>query len=202
MKMKTVARFERNANALDTQVCEIDAIHELPASEYQAFTQNMLADCDFIREHQDIMHVDREGVAHCLLVMGAGLPDGVLINTEGYAYARYTAILPNARLIMEAGQRFPCIKVLEQRLADACDEVIACTMAREDTEPHRVLLCEIAQQHGFEEAYIPLFSEMLGEHPGEFAFECDKDELIISRILHYFSKLSGETDENERLGMG
>ena len=179
--MKTVARFERKANALDIQPCVIEVIHELPPGEYKAFTQNMLNDYDFIREHRDVMRVDRDGITHCMLVMGAGLPDGVLVNSEGSSYGRYTAILPNARLIVESGMRAECIKELEKRLSDACDEVASCALAHDDAEPHRALLRDLAQKHGFDEKYIPLFLEMLGERPEGFAFETDKDELIVCR---------------------
>ena len=73
--MKTVARLERKENKLDTQPCVIDAIREIPAEEYNAFSKNMLNDYDFIHEHQDMMRVDCDGLTHCMLVMGTDLPD-------------------------------------------------------------------------------------------------------------------------------
>ncbi len=110
--MKTVARFERKENELDTQPCVIDAIHEIPADEYNAFTKNMLRDYEFIRNNQDMMCVDSNGLTHCMLVMGTDLPDGVLINSEGSSYGRYTAILPNAR------------EFVNGRIREMADEII------------------------------------------------------------------------------
>ena len=34
------------------------------------------------------MYVDTEGVSHCLLVLGEGSDDGILVESEGSSYAR------------------------------------------------------------------------------------------------------------------
>jgi hypothetical protein len=51
----------------------------------------------FIAENTDLMHRDENGVFHCLLVLGEGSSDGVLIEAEGYNYARYSSFMPGAR---------------------------------------------------------------------------------------------------------
>ena len=47
------------------------------------------------------MYQDRDGVSHCLLVLGEGEEDGILVESEGSLYARYSALLPNARGYMQ-----------------------------------------------------------------------------------------------------
>ncbi len=198
--MKTTAQFERKASELDVQPCIIEVIHELLTDEYLVFAKNMLNDYEFIRAHQDVMRVDRDGVTHCMLVMGAGLPDGVLINSEGSAYGRYTAILPNARLIVETERRSKCMKILEKRLSDACVEVECCALAYDDTNPYRALLSDLVKVHGFEEAYIPLFLAMLSERSEGFTFEVDNDELIVYRNEMDFI-YDSDGDENPVMNM-
>ena len=39
---------------------------------------------------------DQEGIYHCLLVTGEGRRDGVLVESEGYRYARYASYVPDA----------------------------------------------------------------------------------------------------------
>jgi hypothetical protein len=41
-------------------------------------------------------------MAHCLLVLGEGCSDGVLIEAEGYNYARYSSFMPGAREFVTA----------------------------------------------------------------------------------------------------
>ena len=47
-------------------------------------------------ENKDLMCQDKEGVYHCLLVTGEGRKDGVLVEAEGYDYARYASYVPDA----------------------------------------------------------------------------------------------------------
>ena len=67
----------------------------LPDEQYEQFTKNMLREYDFIRQHQNEMYQEGD-VVHCILVKGQNSQDGVLVNSEGGSYARYTAYLPAA----------------------------------------------------------------------------------------------------------
>ena len=60
------------------------------------FSKNMLKDYEFIKNSKDQMYIDRNGIFHCILVVGEGKQDGILIEAEGYSYSRYSAFLPNA----------------------------------------------------------------------------------------------------------
>lgn len=40
---------------------------------------------------------EKDGVWHCLLVAGEGMDEGVLVESEGSAYARYSAFVPFAQ---------------------------------------------------------------------------------------------------------
>lgn len=100
--LRTKAIFERKTNDFQPRDCVIEKIIELASQEYDAFSRNMLADYGFIKDNVDLMYVDQEGTYHCLLVVGEGRPNGVLIESEGGGYARYAAFLPNARDFLSA----------------------------------------------------------------------------------------------------
>ena len=70
----------------------IEKTVELVKADYIAFESDLLSDQDFIIENVDLMHVDRDGVWHCILVSQAFSSVGILVNAEGYDYPRYTAI--------------------------------------------------------------------------------------------------------------
>lgn len=91
------AIFERNVIKLPVRNCVIGKIIELPESEYQKFKNNLMEDYDFIRESDDDMILDRNGLNHCILTLGEGCSDGVLIIAEGCSYARYTSLVQGAR---------------------------------------------------------------------------------------------------------
>ena len=47
---------------------------------------------------------EKDGVWHCLLVTGEGTEDGVLVESEGSSYGRYSAFVPSVKEIMEQHQ--------------------------------------------------------------------------------------------------
>lgn len=94
--LKTKAIFERKTNDFKPKDCVIEKVIELSQQEYDEFSGNMLADYGFIRDNIDLMYCDSLGVYHCILAVGRDRPNGVLVQSEGYGYARYSGFLPNA----------------------------------------------------------------------------------------------------------
>jgi len=96
------AIFTRKAGDYPVGNCVIEKIVELPENEYKYFKTAPLQDMSFIAENTDLMYKDSDGVFHCLLVLGEGSSDGVLIESEGYNYARYSSFMPGAREFVTA----------------------------------------------------------------------------------------------------
>ena len=81
--------FKFRKAKIDKKVC-------LPASEFEEFLKNPLGDMPCIEENMDLMREDQEKIYHCLLITGEGRRDGVLVESEGYRYARYASYVPDA----------------------------------------------------------------------------------------------------------
>lgn len=113
------AIFTRKAENFHVWDCVIEKIVELPEAEYKHFKTAPLRDMPFIAENTDLMHRDENGVFHCLLVLGEGTSDGILIESEGYNYARYSSFMPGAR------------EFLNVRLNQLADQIIR--ESRQDT---------------------------------------------------------------------
>lgn len=64
----------------------------MTAKEFTAFTDNLLVDQDFIKQNNGLMRV-QEGVYYVLEVTTPNIGISILIDSEGYDYARYTAII-------------------------------------------------------------------------------------------------------------
>ncbi len=65
---------------------------------FECFINNPLNDYDFIVENLDLMHCDVHGVFHCIYVTSEEHDFGILVDSEGYHYGRYTAYLPKVSL--------------------------------------------------------------------------------------------------------
>lgn len=96
------AIFTRKAEDFPVWDCVIEKIVELPEAEFRYFKSASLRDMPFIAENTDLMKRDENGVYHCLLVLGEGASDGILIESEGYNYARYSSFMPGAREFVNA----------------------------------------------------------------------------------------------------
>ena len=101
--MKMNVQLQRKVSEIETYPCVVEKIVELSESDYAYFYQNLLNDYDFIRDNLDAMYEDGEGVFHCLLVLGEGQEDGILVESEGCSYARYSAFVSCARQIYRIG---------------------------------------------------------------------------------------------------
>ena len=97
----TSAQIMRKEPELRVDRCKVEAVVELDRNRFYDFRTHLFENQEFIKEHRDLMYQDRDGVSHCLLVLGEGEDDGILVESEGSLYARYSALLPNARGYMQ-----------------------------------------------------------------------------------------------------
>lgn len=114
--LKTKAILHRKDEEIRAHDCEITKVVELDSNRFQQFQRNLLHDYDFIAENADAMRVDENGVSHCLLVLGEGHEDGILVRSGGYDYARYSALLPHARSILAQQSMSQTLAELNQKL--------------------------------------------------------------------------------------
>lgn len=94
----------------------VEKMVELPAAQFAEFLKAPLKDWTFIAENVERMYHDGER-DHCLLVLEQGKDDGLLVQSEGFSYARYAAYLPGARIILNAAVE----QAAEQIVRDGTD---------------------------------------------------------------------------------
>lgn len=97
--MNFKARFERKENTPDVSEADIVGVTKLSREQYSRFYGQMLNGYDFIADYAKETYDDGER-KHCLLVLGEGEDDGILVCSESSFYARYSAYLPKARQIL------------------------------------------------------------------------------------------------------
>lgn len=95
------AYLKRRPESLNTDLCQVNKVVELPGPAFDSFVFNPLAIREFIAENKELMGA--EGFRnHCLLVLGRDRIDGVLVNSMRTDRVEYAAYLPNARTIVNA----------------------------------------------------------------------------------------------------
>ena len=97
--MKINATFQGKQLAMEEEPCEVRKVISLPDKEYAFFKKHLMYEYDFLRKNKDQMGF-HNGIRQCVLVMGESSEDGVLVDSSGYDYARYTAPFLGARSYM------------------------------------------------------------------------------------------------------
>ena len=78
----------------DKPICvEIVKVIELTQEQYRHFCAHLLEDIPFITANRELMGGGSDGVTRCLLVTTRNIRGGLLIDSQGYDYARYAADL-------------------------------------------------------------------------------------------------------------
>lgn len=107
MEKLTTARFFRKPPHItdlqdDTAIIQpapFQVVREviLPEAQYRRFQGNLLANAPFITARTDLTGYDESTGFRCLLVTSRKRQDGILVDSEGYDYARYAAYVQDKR---------------------------------------------------------------------------------------------------------
>lgn len=114
----------RKESEFRTRSCVVEKAIAVPHAEFDELKRHPLRDNRLIAENADMMYCDKDGSYHCLLIYDQKQGDGLLIESEGMAYARYAQYIPRARELVER-QRSPEISLTnsENRLLDLLGEM-------------------------------------------------------------------------------
>ena len=99
--MKFKANFVEKPGNFQMDDCQIEKVVELSHEDFCRLKITPLANQPFLTEHKKCMF-SRDGVIHCLLALGQGSNDGILVDAEQYDCARLAAYIPGMRDIVNA----------------------------------------------------------------------------------------------------
>ncbi|MBO5575973.1 MAG: hypothetical protein J5956_06705 [Ruminococcus sp.] len=91
----------RKQVAFETGSCVVEKVEAVSHAEFENLRMNALKDNDIIRRNKGCMFYGADNNFHCLLVYDKVQGDGLLVESEGYSYARLAQYIPQAKLIYE-----------------------------------------------------------------------------------------------------
>lgn len=92
----------RKESEFRTKPCVVEKSIAVSHGEFEYLKSHPLRENDLIAEHSEMMFCD--GVYHCLLIYDKENGDGLLIESEGFSYARYAQYIPRAKELVESHQ--------------------------------------------------------------------------------------------------
>lgn len=112
--LKTRAIFARKAPEIKTREAIIKSIQPMNDKEFKEFSRNLLEDRDFIIEKKEEMGVDSKGKVHSILALNIDSGDGILIDSQGFDHARYSAFAPNIKSYIDKQISMLVDKMIEE----------------------------------------------------------------------------------------
>ena len=120
--LKLSAIFSSKESAIKAQECIVAKVIRLPGAAFDSFSRNLLRDHDFIIDSNRLVVGSEDGKRRCLLVVGEGRRDGILVDSQGYDYARHSAVVPNVEAALTAG-RYSALGELNKKLSTMVDTI-------------------------------------------------------------------------------
>ena len=181
MVINTVMR--RKDSQVDLQKCMVEKVIEISQADFSALCNGLLEDKDYISKYKNLMRVDNNGITHCLLVLGSDTEDGILINSEGYNYARYSAYIPNIRQSVTLEQ-FPALESFNKRMIDVTNSIMnqAIASCEESGDPEYRVDINKYNRVGEPAVYPALIDDMLKDsgNVDETILYSDSIELMLN----------------------
>lgn len=180
----------RKQTGFPVKTCRVDKVVTLSPAEFAEFTLAPMEYYDFIKDFNNKNPAPEDGVLSCILVLGEHEKDGILIDPQGYDYARDTAYIPNARQMAMLGQ-YPSLARAVEELVQLTDSYVKEAVDGQLDGQYQITLDEVPQSGmgGFFQA--GLFMDMLAERP-EFSWTDTNGNGIIVGIAPEYIRQENE----------
>lgn len=130
----------------------------LSEREFEQFLQSPMEYQSFIKGNVDLMRQDESGVYHCLMVTGENHRDGILVEADGYDYARYASYVPDAAAFL-----YDSLSEMGYRLAFLVEQSVTKGLDAAQEGYWEVGFDEIREQSGLELGENPFLRELMAD---------------------------------------
>ncbi|MCM1059886.1 MAG: DUF6329 domain-containing protein [Eubacterium sp.] len=77
--------------------CVVEKSIPVSRCEFEKFNSGLLERNYYLSQYKELMRGSDDGKYHCVLLYDRESGDGLLVNSEGSAYARYSQYIPHAK---------------------------------------------------------------------------------------------------------
>lgn len=101
--------------------CMVEKVIEVSDSEFKTFIENPMKRNYYLPQYKDLMGYYDDSY-HGVLFVNMENGDGLLVNSEGYDYARYSQYIPNAREIIQQNEQMASLDALKTHMDNCIDK--------------------------------------------------------------------------------
>lgn len=122
-KLKLNSTLNHKCGSYSPYEISVEKVITLYGDSFEKMKNDTLRYDPYITESKELMCIDSDDVAHCLLFVDYELGDGLLVESEGADYARKSQFIPNARALVENNELTTSERKLHQELKQISDKI-------------------------------------------------------------------------------
>ena len=115
------ANMIRKADRFIPKKCTVEKVIEVSDSEFKKFIENPMKRNYYLPQYKDLMGYYDDSY-HGVLFVNMENGDGLLVNSEGYDYARYSQYIPNASDLIQQYEQTAALDALKTHMDNCIDK--------------------------------------------------------------------------------
>lgn len=191
------ANMIRKADRFVSQKCTVEKIIEVSDSEFRTFIENPMKRNYYLPQYKDLMGYYDDSY-HGILFVNMENDDGLLVNSEGYDYARYSQYIPNARGLIRQHEQTAALENLKTHMDCCIDRWLK---QYESDNKFGIPLTDLINDIDFGEFFTEYVSERLSGDPRINSceltpnfLEVTKRELVETRLYRPLKNMIEDED--------
>ena len=150
------APLNHNAYSYEPLQIEVEKVIPLYSKRFEQMRDHPLEDVPEIIDNRDLMYMEGD-TAHCILFLDANGSDGILVEAEGFGYARKSQFIPNARAIIEQNDLTDSERKLHAEMKAMADRIAELAHTGQETFIYE----DVESDTNLQELMIQAVAEML-----------------------------------------
>ena len=160
-KMILNAVMNRKADCYETKKCVVEKVIDVHETEFKKMLEKPLERNYYLAPYRSLMGF-YDNAYHCVLLVDQKSGDGLLMNSEGSDYARYSQFIPNAKDIVLKQEQGLALDDLKTHM-DCCIDKWLKQYANEDK--FSISLTDLIDDSNLAGLFVDYASEMLSGDP-------------------------------------
>lgn len=160
-KMILNAVMNRKADCYETKKCVVEKVIDVHETEFKKMLEKPLERNYHLATYRSLMGF-YDNAYHCVLLVDQKSGDGLLVNSEGSDYARYSQFIPNAKDIILKQEQSLALDDLKTHM-DCCINSWLKQYANEDK--FSISLTDLINDSNLAEIFVDYASEVLCSDP-------------------------------------
>lgn len=157
--------------------CAVEKVIEVSDSEFKTFIENPMKRNYYLPRYKDLMGYYDDSY-HGVLFVNMENGDGLLVNSEGYDYARYSQYIPNARGLICQHDQTAALDNLKMHM-DAC--IDKWLEQHTNEKKFDIPLTDITDESNFADVLVEYVSERLCGDPRIESCELIPNDLEVTK---------------------